>query len=394
MQQRTSAASALAGLLLAVAVLAATPRSACAQNLDLDGVAPLLALPVLTRASPEGDRITSITVSNASQSAVVLSIQVLSGDPGDRWRANSFSCVLSGDEVTEFVIEPAGDGSRASFECSTPDAHAQGDPSLLNVAREELLLAREGIFFVALEGLDGAARSSNVLRGAATVIDFATSSAFQLGAIPFQGGDVLAQDGDRRYRFDGLEYAQFPSFLVSPFHAPETQTVEVALPGGGAELRELPAIEASLVLFTLDGASGAHAPKARLKVDFWNDDELHRATDFAFEGFTVVALEDIDPRFEARFLGTSVGHLQLTPRPTAVTDLAHDVQFDGPGDGVRRVPVHGWLLQSAHRGATLRGTGAESPVVTEAVGWSRTLGQGAFGLIPLPGDTPTLDSGT
>jgi hypothetical protein len=383
------------GALVLAAAVASPLRSAFAQNLDLDAVGALLALPILTRASPEGDRITSLTVANASSLPVVLSIQVLSGDPEDLWRSNSFSCVLSGDEVTQFLIFPFGsDGSQAFFECSTPEAHAHSEPAALNLRREEVLLAREGIFFVSLEGLDGTSRSSNVLRGSATVIDFADSSAYQLGAIPFQGGDVLAQDGDHRYRFDGLEYAHFPSFLVTPFHAPTWETVEVELPEGGTELVPQPGLEGSLVLFTLDGSTGGSAPRVSLKVDFWNDDELRRNTDFSFRGFTVVPLEDIDSRFAAPYLGSAVGHLQLTPRVTAVSDLAHDLQFDGPtGDGVRRVPVHGWLVQHLHPGGILRTLDTETPPATGSSAWGRTLAQGAFGLVPSRGDIPTLNTG-
>jgi hypothetical protein len=371
-----------ASLLAACLALLAGP--ATAQNLDLAEVGAALALPVVTDTPGTGDVTwTSILITNTSANGIRLGFQVISGDPDDDWSADSFDCPLSPNETTHFLIEPAGDDARIHFECSIPGA-TYDDPGSLNVVRSELVDAMNGIFFAFVQDHLGQVKSNDVLIGTATIVDFDRNTAFSVDAVPFQGGDILAQDGNREFKFNGLEYAQFPSMVLTQFHAPDDQ------------------VEAFLILFGLDGTTGSGGPDISVKVDFWNDDELPRDTDFDFDCFTIVSLPTIDSRFLRANLGSSVGHLKLTPRASTQTfgSFAHDVVF-GNDDGVRRIGVHGWIFQRIATGGRLRtspepggGTAVLTPPVGNPVSYGRNLYQNQFSLVPLnTQDVPTLNAG-
>jgi hypothetical protein len=376
----TKAAAVLA------APLAMTAVPASAQNLDLVEVGAALALPVITDLDDfvgEGDMSwTSIIITNTSSTGIRLGFQVLSGDSEDDWNANSFDCPLSGNETTHFLIEPNRDGtSTIYFECSVPGATSDS-PSALNVKRTERVDAMNGVFFAFVQDAFGEVVSNDVLIGTATIVDFETETAYSVDAVPFQGGDILAQDGNRTFQFDGLEYAQFPSMLLTQFHAPDSK------------------VNAYLILFTLDGTTGA-APDVELKVDFWNDDELKRNADYDFDCFDIVALEDIDPRFRRESLGSSVGHLKITPKVASQEDeaRAHDI-VHGDGNQVRRVPVHGWILQEILPGGQLRtsstasdDTEVKTPRIADPASYARNLYQNQFSLVPFGGDVVTFEAG-
>jgi hypothetical protein len=370
---------------VALLALVSLARPVAAQNLDLSEMAAALALPVITDAATATH--TSIIVTNTSANTVVLGFEVLSGDPLDNWSSNSFICLVTGNETTEIYITPDGaGGSLLSFECSASDADQHSPLGDLNIPRVEPAAAGKGILWVYTANLAGTVTSNNVLVGDATIINYSTGQAWSAGAIPFQGKDAFAQSGDQTFRFDGLEYAKFPSLLTTNFHAP-TDGI-----GGG--------VDAALVLFTLDGSTGGigsptPTPAAMVSVDFFNDDERLRDTALTFDCFTIIELSALDARFIRSNLGSRIGHMQLRPQPVARNDLAHDQLFDAGtlSFGVRTAPVHGWIFQEIwdFNLSTDFDKDGLTPIASPAA-FARTLGQGVFALTPSPGDTPTFNA--
>jgi hypothetical protein len=348
-------------------LLPSTSRAA----LQLQEMGAALALPLLTDDVSGGQTVTYTTITNGSSENLTLAINVLNGDPGESWRSASFSCHVTGRETTLFRFEPDGSGrSKVSFECSTTDANSTSPPDQLNVLRTEHLLSATGIMFVAIEQ-NGRTVSKNALFGEATVIDYAQGMAYSLPAISFQGNDPFAQDGDTQYRFDNKEYSGFPAVLASNFLAPKAGNVT-----------------ADLVLFTLDGKTGQGPIPVDLKVDFFNDDELHRDASIRFDCFAVLRLEDIDPRFLAPYLQSPAGSFTLTPRDVSVGFSPHERTGSGV-DGVRNSPVHGWLVQTVMDGGMVEGATLASQGLG---GWGRPLAQSVTSHVPTPGDVVNLDT--
>jgi len=217
----------------------------------------------------------------------------------------------------------------------------------------------EGIMFVSIEDpVSGQTLSSNVLFGDATVIDYGRGSAFSVNGITFQGIDPFAQNGDRSYRFDNMEYTAFPSVLASGF---------------------LSDVEAYLILFTLDGTVGSSGPPpARGALNFWADGRATSFRSLFFDCFAVIPLSTP---------GYTAGYFELVPQIVSYPNIVHDAFNDGPqADGQRRVPIHGWIVQEDPYGyRSVEGNRLRSPTV-----WGRTLNQSRTPLIPLPGDVPTL----
>ena len=313
------AAKGTLGLLLTLGL-----APAAAQNLDLDEVGAALALPIVTGP----DTATEIVVTNAG-SATRLHLVVLSGDAEDRWQAQNFGCEVTRNETTLFVFSSDGaSGSLLTYECLDDN----GDSTLFE---DVPFGAATGIFFVGLEDpASGQTVNTNQIFGDAAVIDFGVGSAYSVGAIPFQGMSITEGVADRKYRFDNVEYSAFPSKLATNFLAPR-EDAEAA-------------VDAELILFTLDGSTdNPPPPPARVSIKFYNDDEMVHSAGHAFDCFDIVALTQIDPRFAASALGSKAGHLVLTPQTVTYPNLAHDAAFSGAGNvlGVRRPPVHGWIVQ-------------------------------------------------
>jgi hypothetical protein len=345
------------------------PSSARAAKQQEMGAA--LALPIITGTDPAGGAtVTASTVTNLGREGITLAIQVIDGDPGESWNSSSFSCYVTAHESTVFVFEPDGPGrSKVSFECSSSDANWSSRAALLNIPQTEHLIAATGIMFVAIEQNEVTV-SKNLLIGDSVVIDYGQGAAYTLPGFTFQGLDYFSQDGDRQYRFDDLEYAAFPSVLASNFIAPQANHVT-----------------ADLILFTLDGAVGQSTVPVNLKVDFYNDDERRRDTSIGFDCFTILPLEAIDPRFSAQNLGSTVGSLVLTPRDVSVGFSPHE--HTGTGiDGVRNVPVLGWLVQTIVPGGSVEGT----PQPGSRGSWARTLSQGMLSHSPQAGDVVNLET--
>ncbi len=330
----------LSGVLVLIGVDAG---DASAQNLDLAELGAALVLPVITGGHPgnvlkgtDGDEVvpgqtadTLVTVTNGKSDAVILKLDMISGDPGARsWQSTSFECELTGRETTTFVFSGMGPESSAVYvECSD-DGDTEGQPIALFTGMQN------GILFVSIaDGETGEVMSENVIFGDAVVVDHSGAQAYSFGAISIQAG-MGSNDGDKVYRFDDQEYVRFPAVLATNFIAPVENEVR-----------------AELLLFTVDGTVG-NIPPPRVKLGgfVYNDDEVPFDFSYEFDCFDIVSLEDVNANFQYTGgilgLGSISGHLELVPQPisTAGTD-AHDAEY-GDGNDVRRRAVHGWLIQN------------------------------------------------
>jgi len=326
--------------------------NAAAQNLALQEMAALLVLPVLT-GNLNSAVVTSITVTNAG-GPVRLHMNVLSGDPEDRWRGQDFDCLVTRNETVLFYIQPNGGGSSVSYECGRKVFPGSG------------LAARNGVMIVTLEDpVTGSTLNTNQLFGDAVVIDYTTASAYSVGAIAFQGEAATPGVVDRQYRFDNLEYSRFPSALATNY---------------------VPSRSGSLVLFTLDGTPGTPIPpKAALSIKYSLGSGGTASTSHQFDCFDIVDLGTLVGRFGIPDLSRRGGHMVLRPQQVTYPDLAHDAQFDGGPDnvlGVRTPPVHGWIFQTVDGPPMAAGTGA----------FGRTLAQSLLALTPSPGDVAVLNA--
>ena len=413
------------GLVLGmVGALGMASSSASAQNLELSELAAALAFPVITGGqapnaikATQGDVIvlddsalTLITVTNGRGTPTTLKIDVISGDQntpfvgGDSWQSDSFDCLLTGRETVTFLIVPddftfgvpvapalGAAGSAIYAECST----ALGNDGIFANNVVFSAKAQNGIFFVAagdpvLPGNIPPAIGQDILFGDAVVIDVVTGQAYSFAPIAFQDGADI-NDGDKVYKFDGQEYAQFPSSLATNFIAPNFN---------GNRIR------AELILFTLDGTtSNAAPPRAAVSGLGWDDDETPFNWSHEFDCFDVVDLLDITNNFSQEIMagavpGTLSGHLTMTPQPIATAADSHDVEF-GDGNGTRRRAVHGWIVQQALGGNVILagqphaaqiapiGPGA-IPITGGPAAWGRPLNQNRFALAPVPGDLPPV----
>lgn len=352
-QSRTcSGRRVLSAGLASLALLVVLAPGAAARNLNLSQLGAAVVLPFATDSR---GTLTYLTVTNALRHPLDLRVHVIDGDPGDGWGATSFRCHVTGRETTLFAIRHYREGlSVMDLECSDP-MRGPTPPyeGRFSLERREAIPAERGLVFVSVRW-KGTTVSEDALFGDAVVMDPAAGVAWSASGIPFQAG--TANDGNGEYRFDGREYAHFPSVVAGTFPAPD--------PAAG--------LSTQLILFTLDSQVG-HPPPVQVSVHFWNENTRMNATDFAFDGFTIVDLEDIDPRFERLFLGSDSGHLQIesfaTDHPSA-----HDA------DGLRRVPVHGWIVHTRTDGTK-----------TRASAWPLRASTGRF--VPLDPDVPALETG-
>ncbi len=335
----------LAAFFAVVIAAGAWSGQAGAENLDIDELAAALVLPVITgadgpnplKAGVRGDVVipnqsarTLATVTNGWSESVILQVDVISGDvvapgePSDACQTQSFVCPLTARETTTFVFSPWEDGkSRVDVECSTVvrdpagniiDVTSDPDPKAM------VLNAQNGIMFVSVadplaEGHPTV--SSDVLIGDAVVVDSWTGLAYSFSAISFQAGQG-ANDGDKVYAFDGLEYAKFPAALAANFLAPGRTT--------GANR-----VDAELILFTLDFATGnLPLPRSAIGGLTYNDDEEYCDWGHEFDCFEITALEDIDacnsiyPAPSSLGLGSISGHLEMHPQAIATANDSHD----------------------------------------------------------------------
>jgi hypothetical protein len=98
--------------------------------------------------------------------------------------------------------------------------------------------------------------------------------------------------------------------------------IDYAAPGDAlfTDFRALPvppaaAVSSELVLLTLDIDAGTDNPSTQVAVDFWDDQENPYSTEIAYVCWTRMPLVDIDPFFDAAFLGRPYGSLRLVTEP-------------------------------------------------------------------------------
>ena len=346
--------SKIAGAVAATA-LAATMVAGAANaqsQLKLNQVGAALALPLI---AGEG-QITYNTVTNVGADDRNLHFNVISGEG---WEVTDFDCPVTASETVLITwASPAPGQATLILECNY-GGQAPGK----FVSR--FFNWTEGIVFIATEThecKDGSCTTnSNDLFGDFVVVNGAQGSAYSAGAVPFQGKDPLAGGvADRDYKFDNAEYAMFPATLATNFIAP------------GANPEVQAQVTADLILFTLDGRANIGS-QAALDIVFFDDEETPTSAHYEFDCFAVVQLEEINPNFNAGFLGSESGHLYMTVIDADQNSNVHDNKF-GNGNGIRVVGVHGWIVQSING----------SP-------FARTLAQG---MVPqdLDGDdVPTFD---
>jgi hypothetical protein len=331
---------------------------------DTNVVGSALALPV---DISENGRVTEIVVTNAGP-AIFLHVTLID----QFWNAQDFTCFVTANETTLFEFRRnAANDPTLSYECTT---NYLSQPPVPSVTFTEVPVEIErGIMFVSVENGPGFTATANQLFGDATVIDFDQGTAYSFEAISFRS---IQNDFNREYRFDDFEYTRFPARLAANFIAPTP-------PSGADDL------VAELVLFTLDGTIDSGFPhNAQVSVIFYNDDEVRFSAGYAFDCFSIVRLTDIDPRFFAASLGSVAGHLVLTPQVVSYGDLAHDFLF-GNGNGVRRTPVHGWLVETGTMGTQIGG----GPLwLSGNVAWGRPLARSITNLVPEGIDVPTLNA--
>jgi hypothetical protein len=348
---------------------------AAAQSFPAGGtnvVASALALPIDLRSN---GRVTEIVITNAGP-ARFLHVTLIDDD----WSAQDFNCFVTANETTlfEFRRDSFTDQPTLSFECTSA---ITTPPVPSNRFTNIPVDIDQGIMFVTVENPEGTTVVANQIFGDATVIDFDQGLAYSFDAIPFLSA---MNDGNRQYVFNGVEYSAFPARLATNFIAP-TRTA----PWGSDD------IIAELVLFTLDGTIGSgNGPEALLSVVFFNDDEVRYSATHRFDAFDIVRLDAIDPRFFADALGSDAGHLVLTPEFVNYSDFAHDFLFGPPPggqgfNGIRRTPVHGWLVESAISGTQI---GEGTLWLADDVAWGRPLARSLTNLVPDPGDLPTLNA--
>jgi hypothetical protein len=377
----------LVGILAAVVAVGLHAGTASA-NLDLSELGAALATPVITSAATGSLAVTYTTITNAGNTGINLHINVVNGDPSGGWGSSSFDCWVSAHETTLFTFAPTGVGtSQVSYECSEIGANSTSALSSLNIHNATALNHATGIMFVAVEKGDPLATSlANVILGDWVTIDYARGTAYSAEAISFQGKTALGPAAeDQTYKFDGLEYAAFPSTLATNFMAPVGP-------------KTAPQLKAELVLFTLDGSIANSPVPVKFHFDYYNDDERKRDGIKQFDCFAVIDLLDLSPNFEKSFLGSDVGHMVMDAVTVSPVNQAHDNNF-GNGNGSRKSPFHGWLVQTILPGYII-GQVAPPVVATSTDAWARTLinstldfvPEGGGGGAPFVGDVVTFET--
>jgi hypothetical protein len=250
--------------------------------------------------------------------------------------------------------------------------------------RDVILKAQNGIMFVSVADPTDPRMpvvSQDVLFGDAIVVDEDAGQAYSFDAIGFQAGQG-ENDGDRVYRFDGLEYSAFPRGLASNFLAPGADV-------GGNH------VQAELILFTLDLTTDSlPLPRVVIGAFTYNDDEEYRDWSHEFDCFEIAALGDIYQSNNYHGpssplgLGSVSGHLEMYSQASTTALDPHDLEF-GNDDGIRNRGFHGWLVQNA-TGVVLAGDqptpAAPSVSVTNPSAWGRPLAASLTELVPNLGD--------
>ena len=355
--------------------------------IDPNTLGAAVAAPYLTDGS---GRVTVITITNGSNYLpVTLHINWISATD---WSAIDYDCPLTPLETTYFTIEatPDSDNAIATFECSDLGLDVPRASATNNVLKRSLN-GRNGVMFVTIEcqiGNAGCDRSTDPVRRTLTpdilsadlaVIDFAQGVAVSAPAIHIQSVPGDASNDNRRYSFSGLDagdYKQFPSLLTANYIAPDDS------------------ITAELLVFTLDGVLGSGPGiTAKLNGFAFDDDENPVSGSLQFDCMDVLPIDGSPNGFglnvNRTFSGHLVGHLQLFPAIVARQDVLERQTRDS--DGLRRAPVHGYLLQTIRANGQVAG-GEFGGTMAASGFWMRQLTQGTNALVPFRNDEPQLDA--
>jgi hypothetical protein len=343
-------------------------------------VGSLVNLPYLTSAK-SGDRVTVGTVTNTDPTTPYkLHITWISAAD---WSGIDFSCPLTPLETTYFVFEEGNfpGTAKVTFECSDQDSDLVfPDPDRTNNVFTRTITGADGLMLVSCEDITGPQSTPSTvacesLVGDATVLDFGQGTAWSVPGVHVQGVSV---DADRVFVYDDAEFAAYPTALTTNYIAPDDD------------------ITAELLLYTPDGTvGGGPGVNAHLQGFAFDDDENATSASIKFDCFTLVALDDPLKAFgdnvDRDFGGHLVGHVQLFPF-LAIRNDVHEFFMDadmiGDGNGVRRAPVHGWIVQSIAAGGNFD-DGAFPKGGAFMVGkatWARQLGQSTDSLQPYKSD--------
>ncbi len=337
------AKTTLCSVLAAAFAVAFLAPSARAQTIDAQTLGAAAVVPWMTGNGMDGhgDKVTVVTVTNGlNNDAISLHLVVFD----DQWNALDVLCPLTPLETTYLVFERDSltGTTKFTYECS--DIGVTGvNPGRTNniiVSQPQNPTAYQGIVFMNIEcqangdiacpgGAQGLrTRGDNALLVSATVIDFSQGYAFSVDGIHIQ--DLGANDGDRLYEFDGVEYMSFPSALATNYIAPDDH------------------ITADLILFTPDGrANDVREINAGVSGIAFDDDENQFSGTQTFDCFFAGSLEDIFGSNIARPNGGNiVGHVELFPIGLSADDSNENDPITGNSNGFRRRPVHGWIVQT------------------------------------------------
>jgi len=300
---------------------AAVCMSAAPQVSADRGGASALAFPYFT----DSGETTAVTVVNEGSETRVLRLIAIDGDEASSYGAESGACLLPPLELSAIRIEPEGAGaSRLTARCADP-----ADP-VQRIDVSVMLASSRGVLFVAQEDpTTGATLSGDDLFGEATIFDFARGTEASVEAVAIRAGGG-ANDGDRSYRFDGVEYEELPAANFDGFAATGPTPIG--------------SVATSLVFFSPDGTTFGGNPAAGVEIVFFNELAVAFSARHSFEGFDAIALSEIDVRFEGPFLGSPTGTINLFGAAVLREDTHEGLVGIGNGDKVRRSAFWAWQL--------------------------------------------------
>jgi hypothetical protein len=248
---------------------------------------------------------------------------------------------LTGFDTEQFVVYPNGNNLRIE---SLDGPFSFAVPAQL------------GFMVVTVEDASStspATIGSNYLLGSEVVVNYDLGYAYSVDALPFQGG---INDGDRVYRFDGVEYASLPRRVAVEFTAPD---------GSGSELAASP-VTAELALFTPAFGYGM-APRTLCSISAFDAREQMISGSLEFGCWGLFDLTDF-PELAYPELGDAGSH-----DVHGWLTLSCSVQTTGPGSATVLGGVDGALIQTVGAGGKIDRNG--SPTLAGGAAWSRQLFQ-------------------
>jgi hypothetical protein len=259
-----------------------------------------------------GDDIdTYITLTNDKNLPVRAHFEVISGRDCD---GCSFNVELTPYETQRLWFnreQITEGGSYATFirDASQHSFSLPNPPPVIAACNDS-----EGFVVVSLEDpnlIDAATLGENMLHGDLVIVHLEDGTSAQMGAIAIQAaGD---NDGNRVLEFDGVEYARFPSIVTGNFWAPNI------------------ALETELILFNVGFQVGqVPEPVTICDINYVNAYEFQLDTDYDFDCYSRVQLEEIAVNFHENVLGTANGFLWA--RCDAGTHGALLTELDGTTD--------------------------------------------------------------